>query len=290
MDNEQLVARIQAGEDEADNMLQLWQQNRGFIARMARKYVSLAEMEDLEQEGYIGLCEAVRRYDPGKGVAFINYAAFWIRQAMRRYVDNCGAVVRIPSGMVDWIREYNRALREYRQAYHEWPSDGALCWILGIKKEKLRDIQQAVRMGNMGSLDAPIETEDGELSVLDVIPSGEDPAGDVSRRLDHESMSRDLWGAVDRLPGDLPAAVRLRYKDRLTLEKTGQALGVNRERARQLESKAMRILRQPHRCRTFRAYFEEYLSAAPIHHRGLQTYLTTWTSEVEREVLRHEKP
>ena len=172
MDNEQLVARIQAGENEAENMLKLWQQNRGFIATMARKYVSLAEMEDLEQEGYIGLCEAVQHYDPGKGVAFINYAAFWIRQAMRRYVDNCGAVVRIPSGMVDWIREYNRALREYRQAYHEWPSDGALCWLLGIKKEKLRDIQQAVRMGNMGSLDAPLEMEDGELSVLDVIPSG----------------------------------------------------------------------------------------------------------------------
>ena len=49
MDNEQLVARIQAGENEAENMLQLWQQNRGFIATVARKYTSLAEMEDLEQ-------------------------------------------------------------------------------------------------------------------------------------------------------------------------------------------------------------------------------------------------
>ena len=286
MDNEQLVARIQSGENEAENMLKLWQQNRGFIATMARKYVSLAEMEDLEQEGYIGLCEAVRHYEPRKGVAFINYAAFWIRQAMRRYVDNCGAVVRIPSGMVDWIREYNRALREYLQAYNEWPSDAALCWLLGIKKEKLRNIRQAVRMAEMGSLDAPLQTEDGDLAVMDTVSSGEDLEGDVSRRLDHESMSRDLWEAVDRLPGNLPAAVRLRYEDGLTLEKTGQALGVNRERARQLESKAMRILRQPYRCSTFRAYFEEYISAAPIHHRGLQTFLTTWESEVERDVLR----
>ena len=290
MDNEQLVARIQSGENEAENMLKLWQQNRGFIATMARKYVSLAEMEDLEQEGYIGLCEAVRHYEPRKGVAFINYAAFWIRQAMRRYVDNCGAVVRIPSGMVDWIREYNRALREYRQAYHEWPSDGALCWLLGIKREKLRDIQQAVRMGNMGSLDAPLDTESGDLAVMDMVSSGEDLEEDACRRLDKEQMGRKLWLAVDHLPGDMPAAVRLRYKDGLTLEKTGQALGVNRERARQLESKAMRILRQPHRCRTFQAYYEEYLSAAPIHHTGLQTYLTTWTREVEREVLRREKP
>ena len=91
--------------------------------------------------------------------------------------------------------------------------------------------------------------------------------------------------AVDQLPGDLPAAVRLRYENGMTLEKTGQALGVNRERARQLESKAFRILRQPHRCRTFRAYFEEYLSAAPIHHVGVKRYLETWESEVEREAL-----
>lgn len=285
MDNEQLVARIQAGENEAENMLKLWQQNRGFIATMARKYVSLAEMEDLEQEGYIGLCEAVQHYDPGKGVAFINYAAFWIRQAMRRYADNCGAVVRLPSNMVDWIREYNRALREYRQAYNEWPSDGALCWLLGIKREKLRDIQQAVRMGNMGSLDAPLDTEDGDLAMMDMVSSGEDLEEDACRRLDKEHMGIELWLAVDQLPGDLPAAVRLRYEDGLTLEKTGQALGVNRERARQLESKAMRILRQPHRCRTFRAYYEEYLSAAPVHHVGVESFRRTWTSEVEREAI-----
>lgn len=289
MDNEQLVVRIQSGEDEAENMLKLWQQNRGFIATMARKYVSLAEMEDLEQEGYIGLCEAVRHYEPRKGVAFINYAAFWIRQAMRRYTDNCGAVVRIPSGMVDWIREYNRALREYRQAYHEWPSDGALCWLLGIKKEKLRDIQQAVRMGNMGSLDAPLDTEDGELSMLDVIPSGEDPAGDVSRRLDHESMSRDLWEAVDRLPGDQPAVLRMVYREGMTRIQAGKVLGYGNGKVGLEEHKALRTLRNTRRCEVGRAYYNEYLAAAPIHHTGLQTYLSTWTSEVEREVLRREK-
>ena len=130
--NEQLVVWIQTGENRAENMVQLWQQNRGFIATIARKYADLAEMEDLEQEGYIGLCEAVRHYEPDKDVKFISYAAFWIRQAMRRYVDNCGAVVRFPSNMVDWIRAYKRAAGQYKQAYGEWPSDVALCWLLDI--------------------------------------------------------------------------------------------------------------------------------------------------------------
>ena len=96
IDNEQFVRRIKAGEDVADNMLRLWQQNEGFIAMLAMRHRGYAEQEDLRQEGYIGLCEAVRQYDPSKGVPFINYAAFWIRHAMRRYISNCCGTIRLP--------------------------------------------------------------------------------------------------------------------------------------------------------------------------------------------------
>ena len=65
MDNEQLVARIRAGEDVSKHMLQLYNQNKGFLAKMAKRYQGFAEMEDLLQEGYIGLSEAVSRYDAG---------------------------------------------------------------------------------------------------------------------------------------------------------------------------------------------------------------------------------
>ena len=108
MDNGQIVSRIQAGENEQENMTLLWQQNRNFITMIARKYSSCAEMEDLEQEGYIGLYEAVRHYDASSEVPFINYAAFWIRQVMRRYIDNCGRVVRIPTHAVDKMQHYKK--------------------------------------------------------------------------------------------------------------------------------------------------------------------------------------
>lgn len=290
MDNEQLAARIQSGENEAENMLQLWQQNRGFIATMARKYTSLAEMEDLEQEGYIGLCEAVRHYEPDKGTPFINYAAFWIRQAMRRYADNCGAVVRLPSNMVDWVREYNRALHEYQQAYNEWPSDAALCWLLGIKKEKLRDIRQAVRMAEMGSLDTPLQTEDGDLTVMDTVSSGEDLEGDACRRLDRERLESTVWDVVDQLPGDQPAILHMVYQKGMTRIQAGEALGYGNGKVHLEENKALRTLRNTRKGRELRAYYEEHLAVAPVRHRGLQTFLTTWESEVERDVLRHEKP
>lgn len=283
--NECIVAAVQAGDNEAENMLQLWQQNKGFIAMIARRYSAGAEMEDLEQEGYIALCEAVQHYSPDRGASFISYAAFWIKRRMRICADN-SRTVRLSSNAWDEVRQYQKIMREYRQEYGCDPSDWELCGFLYVSREKLDQIRKAAQMGNIRSLDEPVQGMDGDISIGDTVASSEDMEEDTIREIDKERMKRELWLAVDQLPGSLPAAVRLRYGDGLTLKKTGQALGVNRERARQLESKAMRILRQPHRCRTFRAYFEEYLSAAPIHHVGVQRYLETWESEVEREAIR----
>lgn len=283
--NECIVAAVQARVNEAENMLQLWKQNKGFIAMMARRYSAGAEIEDLEQEGYIALCEAVQHYDPARGMSFISYAAFWIKRRMRICADN-SRTVRLSFNAGDEVRQYQKIMREYRQEYGCDPSDWELCGFLYVSREKLDQIRIAAQMGNIRSLDEPVQGVDGDISLGDTVASGEDAVEEAIREIDKEQMKRELWLAVDQLPGDLPAAVRLRYENGLTLEKTGQTLGVNRERARQLESKAMRILRQPHRCRTFRAYFEEYLSAAPIHHVGVQRYLETWESEVEREALR----
>lgn len=285
MNNEQLVARIMAGENEAENMLQLWKQNKGFIAMIARRYSAGAEMEDLEQEGYIALCEAARHYESDRGASFISYAAFWIKRRMRICADN-NRTVRLSFNAGDEVRQYQKIMREYRQEYGCDPSDRELCGFLYVSREKLDQIRKAAQMGNIRSLDESVQGMDGDISIGDTVASSEDMEEDTIREIDKERMKRELWLAVDQLPGDLPAAVRLRYENGLTLEKTGQALGVNRERARQLESKAMRILRQPHRCTRFRGCFEEYLSAAPIHHVGVSRFQTTWTSEVEREALR----
>ena len=285
MENEHLVVLIRSGENEAENMLQLWQQNKGFIAMIARRYSAGAEMEDLEQEGYIGLCEAVQHYDPGRGMSFISYAAFWIKRRMRICADN-SRTVRLSVNAGDEVRQYQKIMREYRQEFGCDPSDRELCGFLCVSREKLDQIRKAAQMGNIRSLDEPVQGMEGDIDIGDTVPSGENMEEETIREIDKERMKRELWLAVDQLPGDLPAAVRLRYENGLTLEKTGQALGVNRERVRQLERKALRMLRLPRRCEKFRAYHEEYLSAASVHHVGVRRYLETWESEVEREALR----
>ena len=285
MTNEQLVARIQAGEGTADNMLRLWRQNEGFIAKMAKRYQGYAELDDLKQEGYIGLCEAVRQYDPEQGASFISYAAFWIRQAMKRYIDNSCGVVRIPVHAREWIQKYNRAVKEFRKYYGTEPPECALCAMLKVSQEKLRSIQKDARMGRIDSLSRPTAGEDEELTLADLVPSGEDMEGDVIKALDTAAMGREVWLAVDGLPDNLPAVVRMRYQDRKTLEQAGRNLGVSRERFRELERKAFRLLKTERSSRKFRCYYEEYLRAAPVRHVGVESFNRTWTSSVERDAL-----
>ena len=285
MNNEQLVSRIVAGDNEAENMLQLWRQNKGFIATIARRYSAGAEMEDLEQEGYIALCEAVQHYDSDRGMSFISYAAFWIKRRMRICADN-SRTVRLSFNAGDEVRQYQKIMREYRQEYGCDPSDRELCGFLYVSREKLDQIRKAAQMGNIRSLDEPVQGMDGDISIGDTVASGEDMEEDTIREIDKERIKRELWLAVDHLPGKQPEVIRAIYQDGLTRKKAGERAGVSMHKARDIEYKAMRILRQPHRCKKFRAYFEEYLSAAPIHHVGVSSFQTTWTSEVEREALR----
>lgn len=285
MTNEQLVAQIRAGEDEPENMLKLWQQTEGLIAKLALKYQGYAELDDLKQEGYFGLCEAVRQYDPDKGVPFANYAVFWIKQVMRRYIDNCCNAVRLPVHVREWNQKYNRVVREYRKEWGEFPSDMALRVILGIKQEKLQEIKKSVKMEQITSLSEPIGGEDEDITLYDTVASSEDMEEDTIKKLDAADLKRELWIAVDQLPDNLPEAVRLRYQKGMTLKEVGQRLGVGVERARQIENKAVRKLRQQSRNKRFRTYYEQHLAAGPIHHIGVESFRRYHLSAVELEVL-----
>ncbi len=285
MDNEQLVARIRAGEDVADNMLALWQNNRGIICMMARKYGPGTEREDLEQEGYIALCDAAGHYDAGEGVPFVNYAAYWIRSRMRRYVENCGGVVRIPVHAVESVRKYKRTVREFAALYGREPTDEETGALLGVSGEKLEEIKKTSQMGQIRSLEEPIQLDSSEVSLYDVIPSDEDVEDDVIRRLDAAAMSRELWEVVERLPGEQQRVVRARYVDGETMRTIGEREGMTVSQIKDKHDRALWSLLYSRSGKTFRRYFEQYLSAAPVHHVGVERFKSTWTSEVERAVI-----
>ncbi len=285
MDNEQLAARIQAGEDVANNMLALWRNNRGIICRMARKYGRGVEQEDLEQEGYIALCDAAAHYDAGEGVPFVNYAAYWIRSRMRRYVENCGGMVRIPVHAAESVQRYKRTVREFAALYGREPTDEETGALLGVGREKLEEIRKAAEMGQIRSLEEPIQLDSSEVSLYEVIPSDVDIEEDVIRRLDVAAMGRELWEAVERLPGEQQDIIRARYLDGETFREIGEGKGLTMFQTKGKHDKALTALRTSRSVRTFRRYYEQYLSAAPVRHVGVERFKTTWTSEVERAVI-----
>lgn len=285
MDNEQLVLRIQAGDNVAENMLMLWKQNKGYIATVARKYSKYAEMEELEQEGYIALCNAVQGYKHEQGMSFINYAAFYMHRQFERCANN-NRSVPLPYGASSYLFKYKKIYAKFFKEYNRKPTNEEMKRFLGVNDKEYDSIKKALYSGNMSSLSKPIEGSDEELTLGDVIAEPINIEEECIERLDREAMGRELWIEVDQLPGDCPEVIRKRYKERFTMKEVGEDLQVSVEKVREVEKRAMRLLRLPNRCRKFRRYYEEYLAAAPVIHVGVESFNRTWVSAVERAVFR----
>ena len=98
MTNEEIVERIRAGENVQENMFELWQQNTGMIKQIAIRFTGYAELEDLLQEAFISLYDAVAHYDSDRGAAFLTCATYWIKQRLLRYIENKGGSCPNPFG------------------------------------------------------------------------------------------------------------------------------------------------------------------------------------------------
>ena len=135
MTNDELVTRIKAGIDTADNMLQLYEQTKRFIYKIANGFSSRAEIEDLEQEGYLALYDAIDGYDIDKGYKLLTYAEHWIRQRIQRYIHNHGCSVRIPVHEQEKLQQYKKLVNAFRSQTGRKPSEREICYYLGVSPD-----------------------------------------------------------------------------------------------------------------------------------------------------------
>lgn len=202
MTNEQLVLRIRAGENVAENMLALWQQCRVIIVELARKYSAVAEQEDLEQEAYFAISKAVDSYDHEKGASFLTWSRFWIRQQMVRYIQNHGTV-RLPVHSGERIRKYRELQSAFLMHIGRLPDTREYCYYLGCSEEVLQGVQKAEQMRKIGSLDIPLPgIEDSDISVGDSVADQTDQYGDVLDDMERQQLKAVLWPMVDALHGN----------------------------------------------------------------------------------------
>ena len=280
--NEVIVAKIKDGMDVSGNMLKLWQQNRGFIRMTARRYKDYEDVEDLEQQGYIGLSNAVEGYRKDENVPFINYAALWIRQSMLRYIDENGSLVRIPSARRQEQRRYKKLVREFEAYTGRPPSDLEACRCMGINLKELKNIQEADMKSRVDSLDRVIQRDDDAFTMGDLIPSGDDTEDTVLEKVYQEQLKDTVWKAVDALPDRERQVIYFRYQEGKTLKETGDCIGACLQQVSHIEYKALRYMERMSRKNGLIYFIPDGL----YRHNGVAEFNRTWTSSTELAALK----
>ena len=235
-----LAKRIEQGDETART--KLIECNLRLVASIAKRYSGRGmTFSDLMQEGNIGLCRAVDKFDWRKGYKFSTYATWWIKQAISRAIADQGRTIRMPVHMVETVNRLNRCTRHLLQETGREPTYAEIAKEMKMTEGKVRDILQLVQ--EPVSLESPIgEEEDSRLG--DFVP--DDAAIDPETAAIRTMTRIKLEEVLDTLTPREKRVIQLRFGfvdgRQWTLEEVGQEFNVTRERIRQIEAKALRKL------------------------------------------------
>ncbi len=235
----ELAKRIERGDLEAkDRMIN---SNLRLVVSQARRYQGHGlPMEDLVQEGMLGLIRAVEKFDWRRGFKFSTYGTLWIRQAIQRGLQNHGRTIRLPVHVAQRQVKVRKIEGELSKKLAREPTDEEIAEVAKLDVDEVAELRELSR--GLASLDQSV-SDDGETALGDLIAS-ERP--EPVEEIEHSDRARRVQDVVDRLPDAERNVIRLRFgldgDEPQTLRQVGAELGISPQRAHELEERGLRRL------------------------------------------------
>lgn len=277
----ELAALIQQGDHRArEKMIKA---NLRLVVKIAHDYSNFGlPLLDLISEGNIGLVKAVERFDPSKGGKLSTYAAWWIKQSIKRALANQSKTIRLPVHLVDKIARMRRVAIELEEILGRVPTDEEVAYEMDMSVNKVAHLKSvSVRPA---SLNAPITDDDGT-EFGDLI--GDEKSVNPLDDLQSKNVVDDLTRLIDQLEPREAEIIRLRFglngEKAKTLEEVGEMFGVTRERVRQLQNMALTRMRKALIAN------ERQRSEKEIHEERLESKRMEVLAEFYQEQMQREK-
>ena len=240
----ELAQRIHRGGPDGQAALdRLTRANLRFVVSVAKQYQNQGlTLNDLIDEGNLGLIKAAQKFDETRGFKFISYAVWWIRQSILQAISEQSRIVRMPLNQVGFQSKLTKAIVSFEQEFERRPSVGELAELLDTDVSK---VQEALGTnGKKVSVDAPF-AEDDSNCLIDIMT--DDSAPGTDNQMEKESLSSDLDAALKTLSDRERQVLKMLFgigRNEMTAEEVANTLNLTRERVRQIKERALRRLRE----------------------------------------------